>query len=61
MVVVRSRPPTKSDDGRVAFCTMMEALSVVTCVSSSSSESSRSDSIVASPPLVPNIVISMEL
>jgi hypothetical protein len=60
--MTRSQPPTESEDGRVAYCHMLDSvLSVESYSSSSSSDSFESESIMASPPPIPNMLISMEL
>jgi hypothetical protein len=59
--IMRPRPPTESDDGRVVVCMMLEAPSAVPCASSSSSDSSGSESIMALPPPVPDMLISSVL
>jgi hypothetical protein len=46
----------------VAYCVMLDSMpSVESCLPSSSSDRSGSESILASPPLVPNLRISTEL
>jgi hypothetical protein len=56
------RPPTESDDGQVAYCLMLDFVpSAESCSSLSSSDSSELASIIASPPPVPDMVISAEL
>jgi hypothetical protein len=59
--IVRSQSPTESDDGRVVTCAMLGASSMVLCSALSSSDSSGLESIMASPPPVPDIVISVVL
>jgi hypothetical protein len=61
MAIAWPQPSTESDDGWVAVCAMLEAPSAVSSSSSSSSDSSGSKSIMASPPLVPDLLISAEL
>jgi hypothetical protein len=56
-----SRPTSESDDDRVAACSMLDVVSVASSLSSSSSESSTLDSIPASPPPIPDLVIPSEL
>jgi hypothetical protein len=58
---VRSQPPTGFDHGRVVACAMLGASSVVSFYSSSSSDSSGSESIMASPLPIPDLLISAGL
>jgi hypothetical protein len=51
----------KFDDGRVVTCAMLGASPTVLHSASSSSDSSGSESIIASPPPVPDMVISLVL
>jgi hypothetical protein len=61
MAIVQPQPLTEFDDGRVEICAMLGAPSAVSCSSSSSSDSSGSESIMASPPPVPDMLISTVL
>jgi hypothetical protein len=56
----RLQPMSKSNDGHVAACTTLGAPSVVSSSSSSLSGSSSSESIPASPPPIPDFLISSE-
>jgi hypothetical protein len=58
---MRPQPPTESDDGRVAVCATLEAPSVVSSSTSSSSDPSGSESIMALAPPVPDLLISAGL
>jgi hypothetical protein len=54
--------PTESDDHRVAYCTMLDSISSVeTCLPSLSHSSSSSELLRTSPPLIPDLHISVEL
>jgi hypothetical protein len=51
----------KADDGRVAYCAMLDSVPSVESCSSSSSDSSGSESILALPPLITDLHIFTEL
>jgi hypothetical protein len=59
--IARPQPLTEYDDGRVAVCAMLEAPSMVSSSSLSSSDSSGSESIMASPLPIPDLLISAGL
>jgi hypothetical protein len=59
--VVAPHPTYGSDDDRVVAYSMLKVASVVSSSSSSSSESSTLKLILASPLLIPNLVIASDL
>jgi hypothetical protein len=59
--VTRLQGPIESDDGRVAYCQMLDSVPSAGSRSfSSSNNSSESESILASPPPVPDMLICAE-
>jgi hypothetical protein len=61
VTTIQPQPPTDSDEGRVATCIMVGATPIVSRSASSSSDSSGSKSIMASPLPVPDMVIYVVL
>jgi hypothetical protein len=59
---VQPQAPAGSDGGHVAYCPMLDSVpSVEPCSSSSLSDTSGSESIMASPPPISNLYLSTEL
>jgi hypothetical protein len=61
LMMVRPQLPTDSDEGRVATCIMLGTSPTVSHSASSSSDSFGLKSIMASPPPIPAMVISVVL
>jgi hypothetical protein len=59
--MTRLRAPIEYDDSRVAYCQMLDSMmSAKSCSSSPSSDSSKSESVLASPPPVLDMLICVE-